>query len=281
MKILHPLGRAVAALAFAAGALLPTVANAQSAQTGGLAEKWMFTATIYGWVPTIDGRVNFPDDKGSTGIHASMSDILENLKMTFQGALDVHNGRWGAFTDIVYVDVGGIKSHTRDFSLGNIGIPASATVDLSLDIKALVWTLAGEYRLVSDPAWTVDLLGGARMLQMKPTLGYSITGDIGPIVLPGGRSGSKQVDETVWDGIVGVKGRYTFGDDRKWFAPFYVDVGTGQTQLTWQISGGLGYTYSWGSVFAVWRYLDYNFQSGKALESINMSGPMLGVAFQF
>ena len=281
MKILHPSGRAVAALAFAAGALLPTVANAQSAQTGGLAEKWMFTATIYGWVPTIDGRVNFPDDRGSTGIHASMSDVLNHLRMTFQGALDAHNGRWGMFTDVVYVDVGGVKSHERDFSIGNVGIPATATADLDLTIKALVWTVAGEYRIGSDPAWTVDLLGGARMLQMKPRLGYSITGDIGGIVLPGGRSGSKQVDESVWDGIVGVKGRYTFGDDRKWFAPFYVDVGTGQTQLTWQISGGLGYTYSWGSVFATWRYLDYNFKSGKALESINMSGPMLGVAFQF
>jgi hypothetical protein len=41
---------------------------------------------------------------------------------------------------------------------------------------------------------------------------------------------------------VGVKGRYTFGDDGKWFVPFYLDVGTGQSQLTWQISSGLGYS---------------------------------------
>jgi len=281
MKFSSSLRGATAVLFVAAGALLSTVANAQSAPSGGLAEKWMFTATIYGWVPTIDGKVNFPGDRGSTGIHASMSDVLNHLRMTFQGTLDAHNGRWGVFTDVVYVDVGGVKSHERDFSIGNIGIPATATTDLDLTIKALVWTLAGEYRVASDSAWTVDLLGGARMLQMKPRLGYSITGEIGPIVLPGGRSGSKQVDETVWDGIVGVKGRYTFGEDRKWFAPFYLDVGTGQSQLTWQISGGIGYTYNWGSVFAVWRYLDYNFQSGKALENINMNGPMVGVAFQW
>jgi hypothetical protein len=31
----------------------------------------------------------------------------------------------------------------------------------------------------------------------------------------------------------------------------------------------------------MWRYLDYNFQSGKKLENINMSGPMLGLAFQW
>jgi hypothetical protein len=281
MMYSHSLRGAMAALCFAAGALLPAVANAQSAPSGGLAEKWMFTATIYGWVPKIDGTVNFPEDRGSTGIHASMSDVLNHLRMTFQGTLDAHNGRWGMFTDIVYVDVAGVKSRERDFSIGNVGIPATATADLDLTIKALVWTLAGEYRIASDAAWTVDAMGGARMLQMKPRLGYSITGDIGPIVLPGGRSGSKQVDETVWDGIVGVKGRYAFGDDRKWFAPFYLDVGTGQTQLTWQISGGIGYNFDWGSAFAMWRYLDYNFQSGKALTDITMNGPMLGVAFRW
>ena len=281
MTFTNSLRGAVAALCIAAGALLPAVANAQSVSSGGLAEKWMFTATIYGWVPKIDGTVNFPEDRGSTSIHASMSDVLNHLRMTFQGTLDAHNGRWGMFTDIFYADVGGVKSHERDFSIGDIGIPATATADLDLTLKALVWTLAGEYRIASDAAWTVDALGGARMLQMKPRLGYSITGDIGGIVLPGGRSGSKQVDETVWDGIVGVKGRYVFGDDRKWFAPFYLDVGTGQTQLTWQVSGGIGYNFDWGSAFAMWRYLDYNFQSGKALTDITLNGPMLGVAFRW
>jgi hypothetical protein len=281
MKVSSFLRGATTALFIAASALLPVSANAQSAPAGGLAEKWMFTATLYGWVPTIDGKVNFAEDRGSTGIHASMSDVLTHLRMTFQGTLDAHNGRWGMFTDVVYVDVAGVKSNERDFSIGNIGIPATATADLDLTIKALVWTVAGEYRVASDPAWTVDVLGGARLLQMKPRLGYSITGDIGGIVLPGGRSGSKQVDESVWDGIVGVKGRYTFGDDRKWYAPFYLDVGTGQTQLTWQIAGGIGYSYNWGSVFAMWRYLDYNFASGKKLEDITMNGPMLGVAFRW
>ena len=241
----------------------------------------MLTASIYGWVPAIDGTVNFPGDNGSTGIHASMRELLSNLKMTFQGTLDVHNGRWGMFTDIFYADVRGVKSHERNFYVGNVGIPATATADLQLDIKTTIWTLAGEYRVVSDPAWTVDVLGGARMLQMKPTLGYSINGELGGIAIPGGPSGSKQVSETVWDGIVGVKGRYVFGDDRKWFAPFYADIGTGESDLTWQLAGGAGYRFSWGEAFGMWRYLDYNFKSGKALADTSFNGPMFGVAFRW
>ena len=229
MKFFNALSSATAVLCIASGALLPMSANAQSTAQSYESDKWMFTATIYGWVPTIDGTVNFPGDRGSTDIHASMSDILSHLKMTFQGALDAHNGRWGMFTDVVYVDVGGVKSHEREFSIGNIGIPATATADLDLDIKALVWTVAGEYRVASDPAWTVDVLGGARMLQMKPTLGYSITGELGPIVSRAGAaeaSRSTKASGTASSGsrVATLSGTIASGTRRS-----TLDVGTGQS----------------------------------------------------
>jgi hypothetical protein len=66
--------------------------------------------------------------------------------MTFQRSLDAHNGRWGIFNDLVYVDVGGVKQRNHDFSIGNVGIPASATTDLTLDLKSLIWTVAGWQR---------------------------------------------------------------------------------------------------------------------------------------
>jgi hypothetical protein len=267
-------------LCLVTGALLSTSAAGQAAQPGTDTGTWQVTATIYAWVPTIDSTVNYPGDNGSTNMHVSMSDVLSHLKMTFQGSLDVHNGRWGIFNDIVYVDLGGVESKSRNFSVGDVEIPVTATADLSLDLKSLIITAAGEYRVASDPAWTVDLLGGARMMQMKPTLDYSITGDLGSVVIPG-REGSKKVDESNWDGIVGVKGVYAFGDDSKWSLPFYLDVGTGESQLTWQISAGIGYSYNWGSMFATWRYLDYNFQSGKSLDDMSMNGPMLGVALRW
>jgi len=280
MSIPRSVRTAGATLCVAVGLLFPPAAAAQAAQSGAQPGPWQFDVTIYGWVPTIDGKVNFPNDNGSTSIHASMSDVLNHLKMTFQGALDVHYGRWGLFNDVVYVDFGGAKSQRSDFLVGNVQIPATATTDVSLDLKSLIWTVAGEYRIATDPAWTVDLLGGARMMRMKPTVNYSIAGNIGPVAIPG-REGTKQVDESVWDGIVGVKGRYQFGDDGRWFLPFYLDVGTGQSQLTWQIAGGIGYAYNWGSVFATWRYLEANAQSGKTLDNINMSGPLLAVSFRF
>jgi len=36
---------------------------------------------------------------------------------------------------------------------------------------------------------------------------------------------------------------------------------------------GLGYTYRWGEIRGVWRYLDYDLDSGSAFESVTFSGP--------
>lgn len=194
------------------------------------------------------------------------------------GTLEAHNGYWGAFTDVVYVNVSGNKSQSRDFSMGASGIPAGTSADLGLDIKGLVWTLAGEYRLGSNPASHVDLLVGARMFQLKERLDWSIYGNLGSIAATG-RTASSEVSETVWDGIVGLKGRYAFGANGQWFVPYYVDVGAGNSKLTWQGTAGIGYSFRWGDLTAMWRYLDYDFKSGGKFEGITFNGPMVGAAF--
>lgn len=270
---------ALALLSSVGATLLPTSAIAQTAQPAMEADHWQFTATLYGYLPSIGGTTSFPAGGGSS-INVDASSILNHLKFTFMGTLDAHNGQWGAFTDVLYLNVGDNKSNTRDFSIGNIGLPAETTADLNFNLKGTLWTLAGEYRVVSDPEWQVDLLGGARLFNVKPSLGWSIYGDLGPIP-ESGRNGSSEVSENVWDGIVGVKGRYSFGDRHEWSLPFYADVGTGQSDLTWQIAGGIGYSYDWGSLFAMWRYLDYNFKSSSPIQNMNFNGPMLGVAFRW
>lgn len=270
----------MAALALMAGAVLPATAMAQSTPNNWDAGKWKVGATVYAYLPSIGGQMKFPVDAGGSSLNVDADQIIDSLKFTFMGTLDVHNGRWGFFTDVVYMDVGGNKSNTRDFSIGNIGLPAGTTADLELDLKGLVWTLAGEYRVAADPAWTVDVVAGARMLDVKPTLNWAIQGNLGPITGPG-RSGTREIDETVWDGIVGVKGRYNFGNDRRWGVPFYADIGTGESDLTWQAAAGVSYAFGWGEVIGMWRYLDYKFKSDKQLQDLNFNGPMIGVTFRF
>jgi len=199
--------------------------------------------------------------------------------MTFMGSLELHNGKWGAYTDLLYVNVGSSKSGTRDFQVD--GRPVDLTGNLNLDVKMVGWTLAGQYRLATgDPALTADLLAGARVLSVKNTLGWSFAGAAGshPLV---GRSGSTEVEDSFWDAIIGIKGRYAFGAERQWFVPYYLDIGTGQTKLTYQIATGIGYKFGWGEMAATWRYISYDMKSGKPVESVTFNGPQIGATWRW
>jgi hypothetical protein len=274
------LRNAAAALALAGATLLPVPATAQTTQAPWAADQWKYGATLYLYLPTIGGKTTFPADSAGTGINVDANTILDHLKFAFMGSLDAHNGRWGMFTDLLYLDVGGSKTGTRDFTIGNVGLPAGTTANLGLDLKGTVWTFAGEYRVATDPTLAMDVLAGARLFDIKQKLNWAISGNLGPIATPG-RTGNKELNENVWDAIVGVKGRYAFGQNREWMVPFYLDVGTGQSDLTWQAAAGIGYSYKWGDVLLMWRYLDYNLKSGSKIESMNFNGPMLGVTFRW
>lgn len=274
MKIHASFKHQAAVLAFAACTLLPSMAQAQQA------DKWQYSASIYGWFPGISGESKYPVDGGGSSVNVSNDTLLDSVNGFFMGSLGAHNGRWGAFTDLVYFDLGGSKAGSRDFSIGNIGLPAATSADLKLDLSAWIWTLAGEYRVKSDPGLKVDLLAGARLLDMTQKLDWAIAGSLGNIT-PASRTGSLEAKESFWDAIVGVKGRYAFGADRKWSVPFYLDVGTGQSDSTMQAAIGLGYAFGWGELSATYRYLDYKFKSDRIMQDVNLGGPMVGATWRW
>jgi len=264
----------VAMSLFGVGALFPGAAAAQSQAS----DQWRWTAVIYGYFPKISGSSSFPTGTVAN-ISVDPSNYLHNLEFAFMGALAAEKGPWNLFTDVVYADVKGSKSQTRDFSLGNFPIPVGVTADASLKVTSTLWTLAGGYRFVATPQGQLDLFGGARYLSMKQTLSYNISADIGPIVGPL-RQGSPNVSFNNWDAIIGAKGRVRLGDSREWFVPYYADVGTGQSKYTYQVYGGLGYSFSWGELIGVWRYIDYKFDDN-AGTTLKLNGPAVGVAFHW
>jgi hypothetical protein len=253
------------------------VSGTTSAQT--LSDEWKFAAFIYGYLPKISGSTTFPNGT-SVNISVDPSQIISNLKFTFMGSFAAQKGSWGLFTDILYVDVSGSKSGTRDLAIGGMPLPIGISADASLDVKSTLWTLGGSYRFVATPEAQLDVLAGARGLYLKQNLGWQFNADVGPFVGPG-RQGSKEVSDTKWDAIIGAKGRFALGDTHEWFVPYYIDVGTGQTQLTWQGIAGLGYAFSWGELIAVWRYIDYRFKSNETFGSLRMNGPAIGAAFHW
>ena len=261
-------------------ALLGTfISAAASAQTMAPATEgpWRYGATLYFYVPSVSGKTSVPADSGGTTINF---DILEHLKFTLMGSLEAHNGRWGAFTDFIYLDFGGDKNQTRKFTIGDIGLPVGTTADIDWNLKGISWTVGGQYRFVSSPEFTLDVLGGARWLDIRRSSSWSITGDLGPLQ-PASRTGSNKADETLLDGIVGLRGRWTLGAGSPWSVPFYVDIGTGDSKRTWQAAAGIRYAFQWGEISALWRVLDYDLKSGDPVEKLQFSGPMVGATWRW
>jgi hypothetical protein len=268
------LTRPLAAIAVVA-ALLPFHAHADST-----AGDWQWDATVYLWLPSLGGETSFPPGGDGPSIDVSADAILDSLNFAFMGALGARKGPWGVATDVIYLDLGSSKKETRNFGLGQLDLPASVDADLRLDITGWLWTLTGSYALVQQERVSMDVLAGVRMLDLEETLRWQFNGDISTLPLPG-RSGTGSAEATQWDAIVGVKGRASFGAEGNWYVPYYLDVGTGDSDLTWQGMVGLGYSFDSIEVTGVWRYLDYDLGDDTAITSIDFNGPALGVTFRF
>ncbi len=268
-----PAIRTLSAVALAAA--MPLTAQAQAASDG-----WQWQAAMYGYFPSLEGTTEFPSGAGGPAIDISSGKLIDSLKFAFMATLGAKKGQWGFWTDVFYTDVGGSKSGTRDFGIIGHPLPADVNGNFSLDVKTTLWTLAGTYELGKSPTYTLDLLAGTRLADMNQNLDWTINGDISGIPLPG-RSGTRTLDITNWDAVVGIKGLAWIGGGQQWFLPYYVDVGAGQSKLTWQFNAGIGYQFSWGALVASWRYIDYEFKSGEPIQSLEFNGPLIGAVFRF
>jgi hypothetical protein len=259
------------------GAALASMAAPVLAQEK--APDWHFAATIYGWFPDIGGQTKFPAGGGGT-IDVDISTILDHLKMTGQGSFEAHKGRWGGFADIVYLDVGAGKSATRNLEIGGIPLPAAVNAATDFDLKTLFVTLAGSYQVVDASDASLDLLLGVRLASLEQTLDWEFTGNFGQVTPPP-LTGTRGTSIDQWDAIVGLRGRSQFGADRKWALTYVFDVGTGDSDLTWQAVMGVTYAFGWGDLGAAWRHLEYKVDSNGPITDINFSGPALGATFRW
>jgi hypothetical protein len=269
----------VAALC-ASVSILPPMASAEPvAISATRPDQWQFSAFIYAYYPNIGGKVDFPNG-GSSDISVDAKDIYNNLRFGVLGSFEARKGDYGLFSDLIYMDAGAYKDRFHNLSVGHVGIPADASASVNFDMKTTIWTMAATYRLVKADDAALDVFAGARFAELQQEIDWTLNGNIGQIPLAG-RAGKLSVKDHAWDGIIGVKGRLAFGPDLKWFVPYYGDIGTGDSDLTWQAMTGLGYAFKWGEVIGGWRYLDYQMKASAAVDSLNLNGPMLGVAFHW
>jgi len=251
IKILHKVGISTLCLGLLTAAPMPA-----QAQDTGADDRWKFKAALYLWTAGIQGTTRRGNE-----IDVGFSDIWDNLDMAFMGAFEARKSKWSLAADVIYLDVSADKAGT----IGP-GLPTNADVNMT----GWVVNLQGARNVLDAERASVDILAGARYLDFDSELTLSVGG----APLPTARqSGS------VWDGVIGVKGNVNV--TKKWYLPYYLDAGTGQSDLTWQAAGGVGYRFNCCDVVLVYRHMYWDFKSDSALKDISFSGPALGGVFKF
>lgn len=249
-----------------------------------------FSVTPYIWLPSIRGTFNVPTPYGDTltsSADVGVGDYIGNLNFAAMLAADARYERFSLLTDFVYVNLstgaGNSKSRLVKVNIGDRVIPigADTTASTSMRIAMTEWTLAGGYT-VADGTWgNVDVIAGARLVDVWQNTNYTLTASISSPrnTLGLNQSGSVSSSRTIWNGIAGLRGRIVIPDTH-FFVPSYFDIGAGDSNLTWQAAGGVGYGLSWADLSLTYRYLTIEQGKSARVQTLSLGGPMLTATFR-
>ena len=102
-------------------------------------------------------------------------------------------------------------------------------------ISGWAWTLVGGYAAVQERAYSLDVIGGFRLLGVEAKSDWQLSAAVTApnSTLTFARSGSAEKSQDIWAGIVGAKGRAKQGAS-DWFVNYYADIGGASNVFTWQ-----------------------------------------------
>jgi hypothetical protein len=231
-------------------------AAAEKAPAG--ADEWRFGAEVYFWAPWIDIKTETGGD-----VEISLDDIINNLDMAFMADLMATRGKWSFGTDLIYFELESGK---------NTNLPLDLVLD-NVDLEAWILTPQIRYAISETDRHKIDLVAGARYLWIEQQLKLKTQPPLPPATSKAHDSGS------VWDGIVGVAGQTALSD--KWYLRGYADIGTGDSDFTWQALAAFGYRFKHFDAAVGYRYLDYDLGSNDAIKDLSVHGPIVGARFMF
>lgn len=261
MKKIMMSGLVVSSLALAGGDVAPVEPLVETPIVEETSA-WQNELMIYGWLPTISMDTRW-GSTSSTDTSDSMSDIIDDLKMVFIGTYAVRKDKWSFVADVMYLDLGDSETGTHTF-------PGGATVEatVDMDIKSLLLTTGIGYNIVQTDKNILDVIAGVRYMGLEVDLSSDHP-----------RHPGRSASNDILDGIIGVRGAYNFNEN--WYMPYEADIGTGDSELTYQLFAGVGYKYDWGDVKLGYRYIGYEMEDDKIIDNLDLSGAVLGVSFKF
>lgn len=255
---------------------------------------WRYRLTPYLWLPTIDGSLKYslpPGSGGSPELSVGPTDWLDLLNAGLLLSGSASRGRLSIYSDLVYLSLtskndGRVLTVDDTVTVPGTRIPIPISADFNLNTRTgldgLVWSVAAGYELASTETSSLSGFVGARYFGVDASSSWDLTADISVpgvgVVLPAQGSIGEDVD--LWDALIGVRGQFKLGEGR-WATLYHLDVGAGDSDLTWNAMVGVYYAYGWGDLVFAYRHLAYDQSSNKFLQDFSFGGPGFGATFKF
>ena len=229
-------------------------------------DDWKFSAKFNIWLPDIENET-----ANGTRVKIGIDDIIDNLDFTYMGNFVAKKGKLIFATDVVYL-------HLDQSTSANLIDSPLLRLDLTnVEMTSWIVTPLVGFNVVDTDRVNFNLLAGARYLYLK------IDTEERKQTPANTTEGSTSVSGHAWDGIVAVRGEIDLNEG--WYLPFYFDVGTGESRLTWAAYTAVGYKFDNVALSLGYRHLDYDFDDddnfGEVMNWLTVSGPMVGIKYMF
>ncbi|MEI8595316.1 hypothetical protein [Photobacterium sp. Hal280] len=219
-----------------------------------IANDWTYSAEVY----ALGASVDIKSARGRSTT-ADFDEIVDKLEFALFGAFAAKRDRLALIANILYVNLNDSKVNTRD----------SVTRRIEAELKAVVSTLGAGWEFNRSDTYVIHGVLGARLLALDTDL----TAEADSL-------GASDFNEStdVWDAVIGVQGRAELSD--QWYLSYYADIGSGDSDLTWQAVTSIGYRLENFDISFGYQYLKWQFNE-MLLDELEIAGPALGLRFHW
>ena len=232
------------------GAFLLPFAAMASQQAA--ADDWTLELAPYLWVAGIDGDATI--DGEEYDLNSDFSDIIDQTKCGGSIIFAANRGQWVNFVQLDYLALENDDVETR-----------LSRSEVKIESDSLLLTATTGYRFTLGQRHSLDLMAGLRYVGLSAEIDD--------------RQRSSNSSRDIYDAVVMVRPIVQLAENWQLMPSF--SIGTGDTDLTWEVFPEIIYQPGeWKFRFG-YRNLNFDYEDGDDELDLSMRGLLLGVGFVF
>jgi hypothetical protein len=220
---------------------------------------WFFTPYVWLSDTSLNATIN---DHTVLETELEFSDMVDKVETGFQGHLEGYGNHFGFFADLTYISAADDSTHEG--------------ISLDTEVDTAILELAAVYYLQGKGVDGLSVFAGLRQLSVDQKIQLQSADPAGP-------EASISEDKDWTDLMIGV--RYGVPLTEKWQLGLRGDYSFGDTDGAVNLQALIGYRIAFwkisGAAMFGYRYFEFDLEEGAVKSQTSMSGPMIGMRFDF